>query len=182
MAESSDIVERVSAAIRRVEDFPKPGVVFRDIGPLLLNIDLFHEMCAHVANQYRERGITKVAGCDARGFLIGPMIAKELGVGFLMLRKPGKLPGETVGVDYGTEYSTDRLEMQKDAAGEGDKVLIVDDLIATGGTLKASAQLIESVGGTVVDLWCIVELTFLGGREKLEDYPLSCLVAYGAED
>jgi adenine phosphoribosyltransferase len=153
--------------IRDIPDFPKEGIVFKDITPLLASPDGFRHAIDTIADEFAADGITKVLGAEARGFIFGGALAYKLGAGFVPARKPGKLPWETTKAEYALEYGTDVLEMHLDAIGEGDVVLIVDDVLATGGTAAAKAQLAASTGATVAGLAFLIELDFLGGREKL---------------
>jgi len=164
--------------IREVPDFPKPGILFYDITTLLKQARPFARLVDLLAEHYAGRGIQAVAGIEARGFIFGPALAYRLGAGFIPIRKPRKLPAPTASVEYSLEYGTDRLEMHRDAVAAGERVLIVDDLIATGGTARASAQLVEQLGGTVAGFAFIVELTFLAGRDKLKGYDVTSLLAY----
>ncbi len=164
--------------IRDVPDFPKPGIIFKDITPLLNN----HQALAYTVNgiskSVENMGITHVVGIESRGFIFGTAVAVELGVGFVPVRKPGKLPCETLSESYSLEYGTDSIEIHKDAFGEGDRILIVDDLLATGGTMKAAVSLVERTGATVSKIAVVIELAFLNGREKLEGYDVISLLTY----
>jgi adenine phosphoribosyltransferase len=153
--------------IRDIPDFPKDGIVFKDITPLLASPEGFRQAIDTIAEAFADDGITKVLGAEARGFIFGGALAYKLGAGFIPARKPGKLPSETTKAEYALEYGTDILEMHLDAIGADDVVLIVDDVLATGGTAAAKAQLAESTGATVAGLAFLIELEFLGGREKL---------------
>lgn len=153
--------------ITDIPDYPEPGVVFKDITPLFANADAMNHTVTAIADHFRDAGITKVVGPEARGFMIGVPVALELGAGFIPARKPGKLPRETYSVSYELEYGSDTLEIHCDAIQPGDRVLIVDDLIATGGTAAATGKLIQDVGGDLVGYACILELTFLNPREAL---------------
>jgi adenine phosphoribosyltransferase len=153
--------------IRDIPDFPKEGIVFKDITPLLASPEGFRQAIDTIAEAFADDGITKVLGAEARGFIFGGALAYRLGAGFIPARKPGKLPWETTKAEYALEYGTDILEMHLDAIGEGDVVLIVDDVLATGGTAAAKAQLAESTGAAVAGLAFLIELDFLGGRQKL---------------
>ena len=171
-------MEELKSYIREVPDFPKPGILFYDITTLLQNPTGLRRAVDQFVWLFAERDVDKVIGIESRGFLFGPVVAYNLNAGFVPVRKPGKLPWETVQQSYELEYGSDAIEMHEDAIRRGDKVLIVDDLIATGGTARAAAQLVESVGGTVSGLGFLVELTFLGGRSKLEGYDVESLMAY----
>lgn len=167
--------------IRTVPDFPKKGIMFRDITPLLSDAEAFRHVIGHFLGRYKGKGITVVASAESRGFIFGSVLAYELGVPFVPLRKPGKLPYKKIRQDFQTEYSTDAFEIHEDAVKSGDKVLIVDDLLATGGTSKAAADLIEKLGGKVAGIAFVIELSFLSGREKLKGYDVFSLVDYEAE-
>lgn len=153
--------------IRDVPDWPEPGVVFKDITPLLADPDGFASVVRSLAEPFAGRGITKVVGIEARGFLIGAPVALHLGAGFVPVRKPGKLPRATDSEEYALEYGTDRLEMHTDAIGAGEQVLIVDDVIASGGTAAATVRLVERAGGAVAGLGFVIELGFLDGAAQL---------------
>ncbi|KAF8063014.1 APT4 [Scenedesmus sp. PABB004] len=168
--------ELISLAIRGIPDFPKPGILFWDVTTLLLDPRAFQLTIDLMASRYRDQQIDVVAGFEARGFIFGAPLALALGVPFVPLRKPGKLPGETVCESYITEYSTDSIEMHTGAVAPGQRVLLVDDLIATGGTLRAGINLVRKVGGVVVEAACVIELPALKGREKLEGTPLFVLI------
>ncbi len=164
--------------IRDVADFPKPGIVFKDITPVLANAEAFAAVVADMAAPFRESGITHVAGIEARGFILATPVATDLRAGFVPIRKPGKLPSITKSVDYELEYGTDSLEVHADAVKPGDRVLLVDDVIATGGTSAAAVELLVGLGATVVGFSVYVELAFLNGRSKLDGVPISTLVRY----
>jgi adenine phosphoribosyltransferase len=164
--------------IRDIPDFPKPGIVFKDITPLLLDPAAMDYAVRELAGWGRERGVELVVAAEARGFILGAAIARELGVGFVPARKPGKLPHETVSAEYMLEYGVDTLELHADALAHGTRVLVHDDLIATGGTARAVCDLVEGLGGLVAGAAFVIELTFLHGREKLADFDVHTLVAY----
>lgn len=166
----------IQASIRVIPDFPKPGIAFQDVSTLLLDPVAFQYAIDLLVDRYRDMDVQCVAGFEARGFLFGPPVALALGVPFVMLRKAGKLPGETVCEEYATEYSRDKIEMHTGAVKRGQRVLLVDDLVATGGTLMAGANLIRKVGGVVVEAACIIELPALGGRGNLRGLPLYTLL------
>jgi adenine phosphoribosyltransferase len=163
----SALVTRVRRALRDVPDFPKPGIVFKDITPLLADAALFAEVTAAMAAPFAASGVTHVAGIESRGFILAAPVAQALQAGFLPIRKPGKLPWRTAGRDYALEYGTDRLEMHVDACGAAARVLLVDDVLATGGTAAAACALIEDVGGTVVGCSFLLDIVGLGGRDRL---------------
>lgn len=159
----------LSSYIRNVSDWPKEGIVFKDITPLLASPEGFRVAIDTLAEQYSGIGVTKVMGAEARGFIFGGALAYTLGAGFVPARKPGKLPWNTTTVTYDLEYGTDSLEVHADAFGEGDKVLIVDDVLATGGTAAAKAQLVSATGAEVVGFAFLIELDFLSGRDRLPE-------------
>lgn len=162
--------------IRDIPDFPKEGIVFKDITPLLASPDGFRQAIDTIADEFAGDGITKVLGAEARGFIFGGALAYKLGAGFVPARKPGKLPWETTKAEYALEYGTDALEMHLDAIGEGDVVLIVDDVLATGGTAAAKAELAASTGAVVAGLAFLIELDFLAGRQKLSGAKIVSLI------
>jgi len=164
--------------IRTIPDYPKKGILFRDVTTLFGNAAGFKAAVALMATPYAEAGVEAVAGIEARGFILGGAIADRLGCGFVPLRKKGKLPWKTIGQEYTLEYGVDIIEMHEDAVRTGARVLIVDDLIATGGTAKAVAELVEEMGGIVVGLSFVVELTFLKGRDKLSKYDVHSILRY----
>lgn len=157
----------LESLIADVPDFPKPGIVFKDITPMLADARALALAVELMANPYRGTGITAVVGAESRGFIFGTAIAQSLSAGFVPIRKPGKLPRSVHGVDYQLEYGRDRLEIHSDALGSGSRVLIVDDLLATGGTLWASAELAAMAGASVVGATVLIELTALGGRARV---------------
>jgi len=167
--------------VRNISDFPKKGIVFRDIMPMLGNADALRYMVDAMFVHYFGKKIDKVVSAEARGFIFGPAVAYHLGAGFVAVRKPGKLPHKTRQITYDLEYGTDSLTIHEDALEKGDHVLLVDDLLATGGTMAASAKLCESLGAKVVGAGFIIELTFLSGREKLKPYDVFSLVQYDSE-
>lgn len=162
--------------IRDVPDFPKEGIVFKDITPLLAAPDGFHGAVDAIVGAYDGDGVTKILGAEARGFIFGGAVAYCLGAGFVPARKPGKLPWQTRSAEYELEYGTDSLEVHLDAIEPGDRVLIVDDVLATGGTASAKAELVRSSGGIVAGYAFLIELDFLGGREKLGDEKVFSLI------
>lgn len=170
----------LKAFIRNIPDFPKPGIVFRDITPLLAHGPAWQETVNRIADRYRGR-IDIVLGIESRGFLIGAAIAYALGYGIAVIRKPGKLPAARLQTQYALEYGTDALEIHQDAFAPGSRVLVVDDLLATGGTAHAAISLAHQLGGQVVEAAFIIELTFLGGRQRLAPCPVFSLVQYESE-
>ncbi|MGI4940886.1 MAG: adenine phosphoribosyltransferase [Janthinobacterium lividum] len=163
--------------IRGIPDFPKPGILFYDISTLLRDADAWQVAMGRMASLVREHRPTMLAGIESRGFLVAAPLALKLGCGFVMLRKPGKLPGPVTGLDYALEYGSDRLEIQADAIPPGARVVLVDDLLATGGTMAAGIALLRQAGAEVPAVAALIELTFLGGRARL-DVPCEALVAY----
>lgn len=171
-------IEKLKNAIRDVPDFPKEGIIFKDITPILSSPELFNTAIEQMLGSVRGKKIDKVVGIDARGFLFGTAMAMKLGCGIIPARKAGKLPWNTISESYELEYGTATLEMHTDAIQEGDNVLIVDDLLATGGTSLAAAKLVDRLGGNVVDISFFIELSFIPGREKLAGYPVSSILKY----
>lgn len=161
-------LEQVVASIRNVPDFPKPGILFKDISTALKDAEILHYIADELYYYYKDRGITKVVGVESRGFVLGSILAYKLGAGFVLLRKPGKLPAETFKVDYALEYGTDSLEIHKDAISEDDVVLLHDDLLATGGSAGAALKLIEKFCPKEILVSFMIELEFLNGRPKLQ--------------
>ncbi len=168
----------LKAYIRDIPDFPKPGILFRDITPLLADRRALAAAIEQLAYPYKDRAVDVVVAVEARGFIFGAAVARELNAGFVPVRKKGKLPWRTTSVSYGLEYGTDTIEMHTDALQPGKKVLMIDDLLATGGTMAASCQLAEKLGAKIVGLTFLVELTALGGREKLKKYPIHSVIQY----
>ena len=168
----------LSEFIRDVPDFPKPGIIFKDITPLLKNPLSLAEAVNQLCKAANGLGITHVAGIESRGFIFGSAVAMNLGVGFIPVRKPGKLPGETISESYALEYGIDTIEMHRDSLQDGDRVLLVDDLLATGGTMSAAVRLVEKAGATVSRIVFVIELSFLKGREKLTGYNITSLITY----
>jgi len=168
----------LASKIRDIKDFPKEGIIFKDITTVLKDKEAFHQCIYQIAEQLRDKEIDIVVGPEARGFLIGAPLAYELGVGFVPVRKPGKLPAETISYEYQLEYGTDTLEMHKDAIEPGQKVVIVDDLLATGGTVYSTIKMIEDLGGEVVGVNFFIELEFLNAREVLKGYDVKSLVKF----
>ena len=171
-------MDDLKSYIREVPDYPKPGILFYDITTLLKDADGLRQALDAFAERYEGQQIDRVVGIESRGFIFAPSLAVRLGAGFVPIRKPGKLPAETISESYELEYGTDTIEIHRDAISKGERVLIVDDLIATGGTAVAAAALVEKLGGVVAGLGFLVELTFLNGREKLSGYEVTSLLAY----
>jgi adenine phosphoribosyltransferase len=168
----------LEAKIRDIPDFPKRGIVFKDIMPLLADPEALHDTVERLAEFAEPRKPDVVLGAEARGFILGAALAYRLGCGFVAARKPGKLPWRTISAKYALEYGFDALELHADALARGSRVLIHDDLLATGGTAKAKIDLVEQLGGTVVGLGFVIELEFLNGREKLAGYDVFSLIQY----
>jgi adenine phosphoribosyltransferase len=169
------------AFIRDIPGFPRQGIVFKDITPLMADAGALDAAVMGLADYARPLDVDVVVAAEARGFLLGPALARELGAGFVLARKPGKLPHETVRAEYLLEYGTDALELHSDAVAAGSRVLVHDDLLATGGTAKALCELVEQLGGQVVGCAFLIELAFLDGRERLAGYPVHALISYDAE-
>lgn len=172
------MIEQLRGKIRDIPDFPRPGILFKDITPLVKDPASLRLAIHHLLHPFLGQPITAVAGMEARGFIFGSLVGWELGVGFVPLRKPGKLPYDVESVNYDLEYGSAALEVHIDALGPGDKVLLIDDLLATGGTARASCDLIESLGAEIVACGFVVELDELKGREKLSNYPVHSLLHY----
>ncbi|MDP9399399.1 MAG: adenine phosphoribosyltransferase [Actinomycetota bacterium] len=168
----------LAAYVREIPDFPTPGVLFYDITPVLAAPAALDAAVLGLADETRELEPDVVIGAEARGFLLGPALARELGAGFVLARKPGKLPAKTIRAEYLLEYGTDALELHSDAVAPGARVLVHDDLLATGGTARALCDLVEQAGGTVVACAFLIELAFLSGRQRLGDLPVSALLSY----
>jgi adenine phosphoribosyltransferase len=166
------------AFIRDIPDFPEPGIVFKDATPLLLNPAALDAAVAGLAEPARELGVDYVVGAEARGFILGAALARELGAGFVPARRPGKLPHQTVSAEYALEYGVNALEVHSDALGRGGRVLVHDDLLATGGTAAALCELVEGLGASVVLCSFLIELSFLDGRQRLDPRPVSALIGY----
>lgn len=164
--------------VRDVPDFPKKGIIFKDITPLLQNPQGLRTAVEIISDYYKNKKIDIVVGAEARGFILAPTIAFNLGAGFTPIRKPGKLPYEKMSMSYALEYGTDVLEIHKDGIGKGQQVLMVDDLLATGGTMSACCKLVESLGGKVVSCAFLIELTFLNGKKNLTPYDIFSVIKY----
>ena len=171
-------MNKLKSKIRDIADFPQQGILFKDITPLLKNPASLRLAIAELVKPFKNSDITAVAGMEARGFIFGSLVAWELGVGFIPLRKPGKLPYDVQRVDYDLEYGSASLEAHVDAVETGNRILIVDDVLATGGTAKASCELIEQLNGEVVACAFVIELTDLKGREKINNHPIHSLIQY----
>ena len=171
-------MEHLTSLIRDIPDFPEPGVVFKDITPVLADAKAFASLIESLMEPFHDSKITKVAGIEARGFTLATPIANRLGAGFIPVRKPGKLPWETVREEYALEYGTDALEIHTDAAHDGERILLVDDVIATGGTAAAAIRLLRGIGAEVVGFAVFIELGFLNGARMLDGVPLHALVTY----
>lgn len=171
-------MERVKAAIRDVPDFPKKGIMFKDITPVLQDAELLAMVVDDLVERYRGRGISKVVGIESRGFIFGTPIAVALGAGFVPLRKKGKLPYKTLSHSFELEYGSETIEIHEDGIEKGERVLIVDDLLATGGTAEAAMKLVRRCGGEVVEVAFVVELSFLNGRARLEGVPVYSQVVF----
>ena len=162
--------------IRDIPDFPTKGIIFKDITPLLADPGALDEAVRRLAEPYEGTGVQYVAAVESRGFIFGAAVARQLGAGFVPIRKPGKLPHETVSKEYSLEYGTDAVEIHTDAVSPGSKVLMIDDLLATGGTMAAACELVASLGGRIVGIAFLIELGFLNGRAKLAGYDLHTLI------
>jgi len=173
-----DILEKLRAAVRDVPDFPKKGIVFKDITPILSDPVLFHASIDLFLDRCRGRKIDKIVGIDARGFVFGSAVAYELGVGFVPIRKRGKLPYRTEIAKYSLEYGEAEVEMHTDAVTQGERVVLIDDLLATGGTSAAAAVLIRKAGGQLLEAQFLIELEFLEGRKRLEPTPVTSFLKY----
>jgi adenine phosphoribosyltransferase len=177
-AMTEQIINDLKARIRDVPDFPKPGIVFKDITPLLADPQAFRLALDLLGDRYNDRGVDVVVGVEARGFIIGSALAYKLGAGHAVIRKEGKLPSKTYRAIYQLEYGTDTLEIHQDGLPPGARVLIADDVLATGGTTATAIDLVKKVGGEILELAFLVELSFLKGREKLQGYPVFSLIKY----
>lgn len=171
-------IEQIRSLIRDVPDFPEPGIVYKDITPVLANPIAFSTIIDLIVVHFGRGNVDKVVAIEARGFILGAPVAYHFGAGVIPVRKKGKLPYETEGEEYTLEYGTAELEIHKDAVSAGERVLIVDDVLATGGTARAAANLVERIGGKVSGIACLIELGFLGGREKLAGHDVFTLIRY----
>ncbi|BAX52402.1 Adenine phosphoribosyltransferase [Photobacterium damselae subsp. piscicida] len=166
-------IELIQSSIKSIQDYPKPGILFRDVTSLMENPDAYRATMEVLTERYKDKGITKIIGTEARGFLFGAPLALALGVGFVPVRKPGRLPREVIAESYELEYGKDTLEIHLDAIAEGDKVLLVDDLLATGGTIEATTNLVRRLGGVVEDAAFVINLPDIGGEERLKGLGLN---------
>jgi adenine phosphoribosyltransferase len=171
-------ITKLRDLIRDVPGFPKPGIVFKDITPLLQDPAGLSLAVEYLTQPFRHAHVDVVAGAESRGFIFGTAVARNLSAGFVPIRKPGRLPGRTRSEAYSLEYGTDKLDIHEDAIRPGDQVLMVDDLLATGGTMAACCRLVETLGGRIVGIAFLIELTSLGGRGKLGDYPIHSILTY----
>ena len=178
ISDKSKLVDELRRTIRDVNNFPKPGIVFKDVTPVLLDVELFRQTVTAMAEPYRDARITRIVSIESRGFLFGAPIALELGAGLVPIRKPGKLPATTQRVEYALEYGTDALEMHHEAVQPGDRVLVVDDVLATGGTANAAAHLVGGTGAAVAGFSFLIELEFLKGRQGLQGRRVEALLHY----
>jgi adenine phosphoribosyltransferase len=174
-------MEQIAQLIRNVQDFPKPGIGFKDITTLIRDGEAFHRVIETFVDKYKDDRIQYVVGTEARGFLFAAPVAYRLGAGVVPVRKPGKLPAATIQEEYALEYGTDKIEIHKDALAPGAKVLVIDDLLATGGTVEATCKLVEKAGGVIEGVAFLIELDFLNGRKKLEQYDVFSLIHYDGE-
>jgi adenine phosphoribosyltransferase len=174
-------LDEIRAAIRTIPDYPRPGVMFRDITTLLGNARVFHQVVEELARPWRGARIDRVAGIEARGFILGGAVAHQLSAGFVPIRKKGKLPHTTVRVAYSLEYGLDEMEMHRDAVAQGERIILVDDLIATGGTAQAAVQLLRSLGAEILAACFVIDLPDLGGSARLAalEVPVRTLVTFG---
>lgn len=172
------LAENLKKAIRDVPDFPKKGIIFKDITTLLAKGDLFGQAIDQIAEYCKEKKVTKIVGMESRGFIVGSALAYKLGLGFVPVRKKGKLPYKTISATYDLEYGTDTIQIHEDAIAPGEKILIVDDLLATGGTAKATIELVNKLKAEIAGIAFIIELGFLNGKEKLAGYDVFSLITY----
>lgn len=175
------MTEDLKSIVRSVQDFPKKGVIFRDITTLLNNRDAFRKTIDIFYERYKDQKIDKVVSVESRGFIFGSLLAYRLGAAFVPIRKPGKLPSEKIREEYQLEYGTDAMEIHRDAIERGERVLMHDDLLATGGTVLAACKLVERLGGEIVGLSFLIELKFLRGRDRLGNYDIFSIISYDSE-
>jgi adenine phosphoribosyltransferase len=178
--DSASEILTIKNLIRTIPNFPKPGILFYDLMPIFSDPSGLASAAAALVNPWRGQHIDRIVGAESRGFIIGTAAALELDCGFIPVRKPGKLPGKTITLTYDLEYGTDRLEMHADAVRPGQNILMVDDLLATGGTMQACCKMVEQLGGRIVGVAFLVELRFLHGRDKLAPYDVRSLIAFDA--
>ncbi len=171
-------MDQLQKCIRDIPDFPKKGIIFKDITTLLNNTDAFKKTIDILAEKFKNDNIDYIVGIESRGFIFGGALAYQLGCGFVPVRKKGKLPAKTISVTYDLEYGTDTLEMHEDAFKQGSNILVIDDLLATGGTAQGVCQLVKKLCGEIIAVCFLIELSFLNGREKLKDYPLFSIIKY----
>ncbi|NQT84761.1 adenine phosphoribosyltransferase [bacterium] len=174
----SELSQELQRTIRDIPDFPKPGIIFKDITPVLKSPELFAKVIEGFCERYRDKGIAAIVAIEARGFIFGGALAERMGVSFIPVRKKGKLPYKTVSATYDLEYGTDTVEVHSDALDPGDRVVVLDDLVATGGTAEATARLCEELGAEIVELAFVIELAFLNPRVKLERYSVFSMVIF----
>lgn len=168
----------IESLIRDIPDFPKPGIIFKDITPLLKDPVAFRQVIDRFGAYYRDHGLDLIAAVESRGFIFGAPLAIQLGIGFVPVRKVGKLPAETIDEEYALEYGTATIELHRDSIKPGQRVLVVDDLLATGGTIRATCNLVEKCGGRVAGLAFLIELAFLNGRQRLTGYDINALLTF----
>ena len=171
-------MDNLKKMVRDIPDFPKKGIIFKDITPILQNPKGLREAVETISNHYKSKKVDIVVGAEARGFILAPTVAFNLGAGFVPVRKPGKLPYEKISMSYALEYGTDTLEMHKDAIKKGQQVLMVDDLLATGGTMATCCKMVETLGGNIVGCAFLIELAFLNGKKVLSKYDVYSLIKY----
>ena len=174
----SEATARLEQCIRDIPDFPKPGIVFKDITPLLGDQQAFATAIDLIVDHFVGKQVNRVVGIEARGFIFAAPVAYRLGAGFVPVRKKGKLPWEVIGIDYELEYGSERLEVHSDAVGKGDRVVVVDDVLATGGTAKATCDMLRNLGADVIGVGTIIDLAFLNGRSKLPDIEVFSILTY----
>ena len=171
-------IDQIKSAIRDIPDFPEPGIIFKDITPILRDVFLFEQSISLFADHLKDKQIDLIAGIESRGFIFGAPLALKLGVGFIPIRKKGKLPADTIEESYALEYGTATIEIHKDAIEQGQRVVIIDDLLATGGTAVAAANLVKKLGGEIAEIDVLIELAFLKGREKLPGLDVFAPIIY----
>ena len=171
-------MKNLAESIRSIPDFPKPGINFKDITTLLKDPEMLTEAIAQMLEPFKDMKIDKIVGIESRGFIFGTAMAYKVGAGFVPIRKPGKLPAETISEEYSLEYGTDKVEIHVDAIEKGENVLMVDDLLATGGTAEASVKLLEKIGANILGLTFLIELDFLNGIEKINSYNVHSVIHY----